>query len=98
MKDFTDSILKKHDKEGDDVIFVGFSWGGVIACRLSHKMKQSNIVGIITINTPHVFIKDKCQEIIPVASFGPVCDLSDPFSFTRGGRHHTLFWGADFVC
>src|SRR6266436_1389678 len=47
-------VIKNHD-DGQDILLVGHSMGGVIACACAKRFSRSKVIGIVTINSPHYF-------------------------------------------
>lgn len=99
ITDFSHDILKKYDK-GDEILLVGHSFGGVIACAIAPQFSVSAVRAVVTINSPHkitAFYKyfNSTQKTLsmPVISFGSIFDYLVPFFLTRypGDHHFTLF-------
>ncbi len=98
-KKYCDRILRMYDT-GEDVILVGHSVGGLLACRLAGRFKKSRVVGVVTINTPFHFhyalfpylFGGRKKLHVPVVSFGGTRDWLVPW----GTKHpqaivHTMF-------
>jgi surfactin synthase thioesterase subunit len=96
VKDFAISIVQKHDREDEQILLVGHSMGGVIACGIAPLFKKSKVVGIVTIFTPHTmgaflprwnfyerYFPHAQSDTIPVVSFGGLLDPTVWFLFTR---------------
>ncbi len=52
LRSFTAEVVAKHD-DGERLLLVGHSMGGVIACASSPSFKRSPVCGIATIFSPH---------------------------------------------
>ena len=52
MRAFADSIVAKHDT-GEELILLGYSLGGIIACAIAPRFVRSNVRLIATVGTPH---------------------------------------------
>lgn len=99
MKELVDHIVQKHDT-GEDVLLVGHSMGGVLACAAASRFKKSVVRGVVTIFSPHgvclgIFPRLLGTEElkVPVVSFGAWYDHLVPW----GTEHpqscsHTRLW------
>lgn len=77
---FLARLAKKYDT-GEDVLLVGHSLGGVLACALQPMLKKTRVVGIATIHSPHRFFFGICTRIFgagavtaPIVSFQGLYD------------------------
>src|SRR5262249_6510427 len=55
LRRFTDCLIEKYD-DGVDTLLVGHSIGGVLACAIAASCKESEVVGVVTIFSPHRFL------------------------------------------
>ncbi len=99
MVAFADSIVAKHDT-GEDIMFLGYSLGGVIACAIAPRFKKSRVSAIVTVDAPHkmkVFFRFfgvvPHPLPFPVITFSGVFDIIVPWFLTRypNSLHTYLF-------
>lgn len=105
ISSFADSILEKHDS-GGDVLLLGYSTGGIIACEIAREFEKSRVRAVVTICAPHKIPRfntirppRSATLQMPVLTFA---GLFDPFVFFGLSTHpdgvHTnlmtdhLFW------
>ena len=83
---YRDELVGRYD-DGVPTVVLGHSLGGVIGCAVAKRFKQSKVVGIITINSPHAYcgystLLDARGELpAPIVTFGCV-------------RDRVVLWGA----
>ncbi len=91
MKRYANKLVKKFD-DGEDVILLGHSMGGIIATIIAPRFRKSKVKLLVTINSPHKLKtfyekidKDFDMESIkmPVASFSSVLDPVVPFFMSK---------------
>ncbi|HEY4487007.1 MAG TPA: hypothetical protein VJB70_04750 [Candidatus Paceibacterota bacterium] len=89
IKEFMKSVLRKYDT-GEEILLIGHSLGGVVACSLVSSFTKSTIVGVVTILSPHrikMFYKmlNVSQENlqVPIISFGGIFDIIVPYFFSK---------------
>ncbi|MEK9182065.1 MAG: hypothetical protein AAB781_00545 [Patescibacteria group bacterium] len=88
---FSESIINKYDT-GEDIIFVGYSFGGIIATAISERFKMSHVRMIVTVMTPHkikIFSRmlGYSKEVpVPIISFGALFDIIVPCFITKHPR------------
>lgn len=78
MRAFADRIVEEHDT-GEDILFIGYSMGGIIASAIAPRFKKSKVLLVATVFAPHTFLwdlfsKKLCSNLnglgnIPVISF-----------------------------
>lgn len=83
MRLFIERLANKYD-DGIETLFMGHSMGGIFACALESRLRNTRIVGIITICSPHV------HSIFPHVLDG-AGRLEAPI-ITFEARHDTLVW------
>lgn len=87
VEEYKQRILRMYDKEGDKILLVGQSMGGLHACDLAGQFKKAKVVGVVTINTPHNswyggfsrYFGGNKKLSVPVVSFGATRDWLVPF-------------------
>ncbi|MDP2648676.1 MAG: alpha/beta fold hydrolase [bacterium] len=52
MRAFAQRILERHD-HGQEIILLGYSLGGVIACAIAERFAKSRVRAVVTIVAPH---------------------------------------------
>ena len=88
MRKFADSIVAKYDT-GEELVLVGWSMGGVIACAIAGRFRKSRVQALATIFSPHRYPftlfprmldsgKDWIRSI-PVVSFAGTFDVVVPW-------------------
>ena len=88
---FSESVINKHDT-GEDIILVGYSFGGIIATAIAERFKISHVRMVVTIVTPHkikIFSRMlgySKEAPVPIISFGGIFDLVVPCSITKHPR------------
>lgn len=101
MRSFGEDTLKEHDT-GEDLILVGHSLGGLLACAIAPRFTRSKIVCVVTLSTPHRigFFRRMLGVppalAVPVLSFGSLFDVFVPAVLTRHEKailHQNLFSG-----
>ena len=99
MRIFADSILKKYDV-GDDIILIGYSLGGIIACTIAPEFSKSRVQKVVTIGTPHklnffyrMLNADPVKLPMPVFTFAGILDPFVPWFLTQyqGNTHTNVF-------
>ncbi len=78
---FIHRIVAEHDVR-DDVLLVGHSMGGVLACGVAARMQTARVLGVVTIFSPHLLagnvflnmVDGHVPEHVPVISFGATRD------------------------
>lgn len=90
MLAFAETILKKHDVEGGEVILLGYSMGGVIATAIAPRFKHAK-VRVITLMAPHTFLWGLFSKMLgsSLSSDGGI----DIVSF-QGWLDWAVVWGA----
>jgi pimeloyl-ACP methyl ester carboxylesterase len=106
MKSLGNSIVAEEDT-GEDILLLGHSMGGIIACGIASKFKKSRVVGVVTIFSPHMLGKvipgldytrilfGKREKIpAPVISFGGAIDplVWSMFTAHPNALHHEILW------
>ena len=78
-----------HDT-GDDVLIVGHSMGGVLACGIAPQFSKSRVRGVVTIFSPHTYMGGRfslefgaVNIAAPIVSFAATWDAWVPY----GARH-----------
>lgn len=95
-----DEIVALYD-DGEDTIFVGHSMGGPLACAAAKRFKNSKVLGIVTIFSPHTYFYGEYLIRLgatgalpaPIITFGARFDPLVPW----GTRHpdsirHEMLW------
>jgi len=84
-----DLIVEKYDT-GEDIVLVGFSLGGLIACAVMPRFKKSKVRMVVTIAAPHRlsffyrWLKFKPHQLpVPVVTFVGIFDLVSLWFLTR---------------
>jgi len=91
MRNYGEELLSLYD-DGEDIILLGHSIGGVIATIIAPKFKKSKVKLLVTLNSPHKleslyekidrsFKMDKVK--IPIASFSSILDPIVPFFMAK---------------
>lgn len=87
-----DAVVRRHDTSGE-VVIVGYSMGGVVACAIASAFRRARVHGVVTLYAPHTFIGSfftaqlgapRCPPV-PVVSFGARYD-------------EIVWWGARHPC
>lgn len=81
---FTERLVAKYD-DGEDLLLVGHSLGGVIACAMQTRLVRTRVIGITTIHSPHRFFFGICTKL-----FGAGNVTAPVLSFQ--GLHDELVW------
>ncbi len=55
MRNFAKRIVEKHDTDGEEIMLVGMSMGGVIAAAIAPMFKKAKVCKVVTIWSPHTF-------------------------------------------
>ncbi len=84
FRSFTRRTVERHDT-GEDLLLVGHSLGGVLACAMEPLFKKSKVIGIATIHSPHQYFFGICSRVFHA---GTVC--APVISFQ--GLHDWLVW------
>lgn len=84
---FASSILKKYDT-GEELLLIGHSFGGLIACAIADRFRKSCVRAVVTIFSAHQFAGRALQPYpakpkVPVLSFSALFDWVVPW----GARH-----------
>jgi alpha-beta hydrolase superfamily lysophospholipase len=82
LQGFRDHLVAKYD-DGIPTLIVGHSMGGVIACAIADRFEKTEVRGIVTIYSPHTFLReifprglDAPRELRPkIVSFGAIGDM-----------------------
>jgi len=89
MRTYAEQVRLAHDT-GDDVLIVGHSMGGVLACGIASRFTKSRVRGVVTIFSPHTYLGGKFTRALgaemitaPLVSFGAKWDVWVPY----GTRH-----------
>jgi len=101
MKSYGKEIVALFD-DGEDIILLGHSIGGVIATIISLKFKKSKVRLLVTLNSPHKLesLYKKIDENfdmekvkVPTASFSSILDPIVPFFIAKHpkGNIHNFF-------
>jgi surfactin synthase thioesterase subunit len=98
MKDLSSQILEEEDTD-DDILLLGHSMGGIMACGLAPQFKKGRIRGVVTVFTPHtlgrvipaldyyrIIYGDLPSVSAPIISFGGMLDPLVWWCFTRHPR------------
>ena len=83
---FTKRLIEKYD-DGEDLLIVGHSLGGVIACAMQPRLNKSKVLGITTIHSPHRFIFSICTHLFRAS------DVSAPVLSFQGLHDMLVWWG-----
>lgn len=94
IEKFTQELINKYDKEDNEIIIIGFSWGGIIGREVTLRSQHASYK-LITVNTPNKLVATKPG--VPSISFGSYFDIFVPFFLTRLGAHHHYFFTDHFV-
>lgn len=100
-----EKILDKHDT-GEELILLGHSLGGIIACAIAPKFKHSKVKCVVTVSSPHklhflyrFLDAEPTQLPFPVITFADTFDTVVPSFLSRypGSIHGSLladhlFW------
>ncbi len=97
MRTYAERILIKHDS-GEELLLVGHSMGGVIACAIAPRFAHSKVRGIVTIFSPHMYLGGHFSRAlgagkvrIPLISFEAAWDAWVPYGTRHPqSREHTL--------
>lgn len=73
---------------GEDLLLVGHSLGGVLACAIQPLLQDSRVVGIATIHSPHRFLFGVFSKILFAE------DVSAPIVSFQGLHDGLVWWGA----
>ncbi len=107
MNQFVDDIVQRHDKPGE-LLLVGHSLGGVLACAVAVRCVHAKLRGVVTIFSPHDMFKGKftnelsAKELpphVPILSFQARFDHMVPWgSKHKSSKLHVVFqtdhtWG-----
>jgi alpha-beta hydrolase superfamily lysophospholipase len=90
MKALSDSIVAEEDT-GEDILLVGHSMGGIMACGIAKQFKQSRVLGIVTIFSPHELGKYLPRLDFYKKIYGGVSDPQVPI-ISFGGYLDPLVW------
>lgn len=90
MREFAQELREKYD-DGADLLLVGYSMGGIQACKIATELRHSRCIGIVTIFSPHTMFGGIFPRIIgasrntqvPIISFHGAYD-----PFVRWGTRH----------
>lgn len=88
LRRLTERIVEKYD-DGTDVLFVGHSMGGVVACAAAQQFRHSRVRGVVTIFSPHEFL----LGIFP-ALLGARGSVPAPLVTFAAWRDSLVLWGA----
>lgn len=106
MKGLSDSILRDEDT-GGDILLVGHSMGGIMACGLAPRFVRSRVCGVITVCSPHtlgsiipaldfhrLIYGTESDPKAPLVSFGGLLDPLVWWMFTRHPKslRHVYIW------
>lgn len=101
MKTHCDDLVARYD-DGKPTIMVGHSAGGIFACYIAERFERTEVLGIVTICTPHRLmrglyprkLKVRNDVGIPIISMGGIIDLIVPVWATkhRQSCKHKRFW------
>ena len=90
MRNFADHILRKYDT-GEEILLVGYSIGGSIACAIAPRFKHSAVRAVVTVFAPHTFLWGIFSRMLNVDLRRiPVAPV---FSF-EGRLDWAVLWGA----
>lgn len=56
IRNFADSIVRKYDDGGEEVMLLGYSMGGVIATAIAPKFAKTKVRALISVFGPHTFL------------------------------------------
>ncbi len=99
MRCFAKSILEKYDT-GEEIMLVGYSLGGLIACTIAPRFKKSLVCAVVTIGAPHklnffyrLLENTPYALSIPVHTFAGILDPIVPWFVTQypNDIHTNLF-------
>ena len=97
IEKFTETIIKKYDQDHYDIVFVGFSWGGVICTDVIRALRHPSISGLMAINSPLKLFGCGVDRAVPVVTFGSVFDCVVLPVFAQLHGPHYLLWSDHFV-
>ena len=98
IHEYADRIVETHN-DGEELLLVGHSFGGIVACMIAGRFTRSRVLGTATIFSPHrlpsIFVgprRDR-QPLVPIISFGGRRDYVVPRFLTEhphAGKHILL--------
>lgn len=89
IREYARIVVAEHDT-GEDLLLVGHSLGGVIACAISSQFVHSRVLGVVTLNAPHRYPRfyanfgnRGCDTDTPLVTFSSTFDELVPPPFTH---------------
>lgn len=86
FRSFTKRTAEKYN-DGEELLMVGHSLGGVLACAMQPLMQRSRVIGITTVHAPHRFFFGICTHV-----FGAQY-VSAPVLSIQGLSDGLVWWG-----
>jgi pimeloyl-ACP methyl ester carboxylesterase len=82
---YRDALVQRYD-DGMESLIVGHSLGGVIACAIAQRLRNTPVVGIVTINSPHNYVGY-------TRVLGARGDLPAPIVTFQSSHDRVVLWG-----
>lgn len=89
IRAFADRLVRNYD-DGETLLLMGHSFGGIIARSIEQRFERSRVVGISTVFSPHGlpfwFLLPLTDPAAPMVTFGGVYDIVVPYWFSQHPR------------